>query len=165
LIKEVLKEAFINLINQHQGLIFKVCNMYCRHDEDREDLFQDILLQLWRSYATFKSDSKVSTWMYRVALNTAISRLRKHKNGTSTEALNDEAFKIEAVNDEESVARSRLMYAAIERLTDVERGITMLYMDNHSYREIAEIMGISESNVGYKINQIKSKLKNLVNPQ
>jgi RNA polymerase sigma-70 factor (ECF subfamily) len=139
--------------------------MYCIHQEDREDLFQDILLQLWRSYASFKNDAKVSTWMYRVALNTAISRLRKHKNGKPTEALNDEAFKIEAVNDEESVARSRLMYAAIERLTDVERGITMLYMDNHSYREIAEIMGISESNVGYKINQIKLKLKNLVKPQ
>ncbi len=160
-----MKEAFINLINQHQSLIFKVCNMYCNQDEDKEGLFQDILLQLWRAYPTFNSGVKVTTWMYRVALNTAILRLRKHKSGSSTETLTDEAFKIEAVNDEESVARSKLMYAAIERLTDVERAITMPYMDNHSYREIAEITGIIESNVGYKINQIKLKLKNLVNPE
>ncbi len=160
-----MKEAFISLINQHQGLIFKVCNMYCSQGEDKEDLFQDIVLQLWRAYPKFNNGAKVTTWMYRVALNTAISRLRKHKTSSSTETLTDEAFKIEAVNDEESVARSKLMYAAIERLTDVERAITMLYMDNHSYREIAEITGITESNVGYKINQIKLKLKNLVNPE
>ncbi|WP_342644547.1 sigma-70 family RNA polymerase sigma factor [Mucilaginibacter sp. CSA2-8R] len=160
-----MKEAFVNLITQHQGLIFKVCNMYCRQGEDKEDLFQDILLQLWRAYPSFNNGAKITTWMYRVALNTAISRLRKHKTNQPTERLNDEAFKIEMVNDEESVARSTLMYAAIKQLTDIERAITMLYMDNYSYREIAEITGITESNVGYKINQIKLKLKNLVNPK
>ena|ERR1700748_3331798 len=135
--------------------------MYCNSKEDKEDLFQDIVVQLWRSYPSFKGDAKVSTWMYRVAINNAITRLRKEAKREKFSGLNDEAF--EVVAEENHVdQKAMMMYAAIKKLTEIERALTMLYLDNCSYREIAEIMGLSETNVGFKLNKIKAKLKSLV---
>ena len=134
--------------------------MYCSHDEDREDLFQDVVLQLWRSFPSFSNASKVSTWMYRIALNVAITRLRKESKKARPQELDDEAFNIpeEPFDDE----KAKTMHHAIQLLTDVEKAIIMLYMDDYSYREIGEVVGVSESNVGFKLNQIKHKLKSLV---
>jgi RNA polymerase sigma factor (sigma-70 family) len=135
--------------------------MYCNSKEDKEDLFQDIVLQLWRAYPSFKGDAKVSTWMYRIAINNAITRLRKETKREKFTGLNDEAFDVVAQEnpiDEKAI----IMYEAIKRLTEVERALSMLYLDNCSYKEIAEIMGLSITNVGFKLNRIKAKLRSLV---
>jgi RNA polymerase sigma-70 factor, ECF subfamily len=137
--------------------------MYCNSREDREDLFQDIVLQLWRAYGSFNGDSKVSTWIYRVALNTAITRLRKETKREKFAGLDDNAFEVPAVDNKAENEQVLQMYEAIKKLSDVERAITMLYMDDYSYREIAEVMGLSESNIGFNLNKIRTKLKTLVN--
>ena len=137
--------------------------MYCGHPADREDLHQDIVLQLWRAYPAFKGASKVSTWIYRIALNTALMRMRKESKKEKNLSLNEEASGIqtEAVSDQEE--KRHLLAGAIEQLSEVEKAIMILYVEEHAYKEIAEIMGISESNVGIKLNRIKAKLKNRVN--
>ena len=136
--------------------------MYCNNKEDKEDLFQDIVLQLWRSYSAFKGDSKVSTWMYRIAINNAITRLRKETRREKFTGLDDEAFCIAAVDNtpDENIAK---MYEAIKKLSEVERAITILYMDDYSYKEMAEILGLSESNVGFKLNKIRTRLRTFLN--
>lgn len=135
--------------------------MYCNSKEDKEDLFQDIVLQLWRAYPSFKGDAKVSTWMYRIAINNAITRLRKETKREKHVSLDDEAFQVTTEDDlvNENAAQ---MYEAIKKLSEVEKALTMLYMDDCSYKEIAEITGLSESNIGFKLNKIKTKLRSLV---
>lgn len=137
--------------------------MYCNGREDREDLFQDIILQLWRAYGSFNGDSKISTWIYRIALNTAITRLRKETKREKFAGLDDNVFEIAATDNKEENEQVLQMYEAIKKLSEVERAITMLYMDDYSYREIAEVIGLSESNVGFNLNKIRSKLKTMVN--
>jgi RNA polymerase sigma-70 factor (ECF subfamily) len=135
--------------------------MYCNGVEDKEDLFQDIVLQLWKAYPSYRGDSKISTWIYRLAINNAITRLRKVKRQKNFDALGEEAFAVPAMNDQPD-EKLTLLYEAIKLLSDVERALTMLYLDSLSYKEIAEIMGITESNVGFKLNKIKTKLRTLV---
>lgn len=138
--------------------------MYCNDNEDAEDLFQDILFQLWKSWPTFNSESKVSTWMYRIGLNTAITRLRKNKQKPLFQSLtlaqhsipNDSSQRLDILFDEE-------LQNAIASLNKMDKGIVMLYLDEKSYKEIAEIMGLTESNVGVKINRIKEKLRKTIN--
>jgi RNA polymerase sigma factor (sigma-70 family) len=157
-----LKEDFLKLIEANQGIIFKVCNMYCSNQEDKEDLFQDILMNLWRSFPNYKQEAKISTWMYRIALNIAITRLRKETRRRPFEALGDEALQISSADINYLDEQSALMYQAIKQLSEIERAITMLYLENCSYKEMAEVTGLSESNIGFKLNQIKAKLKMLV---
>ncbi|MBS0031250.1 RNA polymerase sigma factor [Chitinophaga sp. 22321] len=158
-----MKEQFILLINNNQGLILKVCNMYCNSREDKEDLFQDIVLQLWRAYGSFNGDSKVSTWIFRIALNNAITRRRKETKREKFVDLDNNAFEIAAIDNKEENERVLKMYEAIKKLPEVDRAIIMLYMDDYSYKEIAGVMGLSESNVGFKLNKIRTKLTINVN--
>lgn len=137
--------------------------MYCNSREDREDLFQDIVLQLWKAYGSFNGDSKVSTWIYRIALNNAITQLRKETKREKFAGLDDHAFDIAATDHKEENEQVLQMYNAIKKLPEVERAITMLYMDDYSYKEIAEVMGLSESNIGFKLSKIRTKLRTTVN--
>ncbi len=133
--------------------------MYCDKEECRQDLFQDILVQLWQSFPTFNKQSKFSTWMYRVALNTAIAQFRKDKKN------NEDTFPEIPVNipEEESYKekedRRELVQRAINKLSKAEKAIIVLYMDDYTYEEISEIAGITMSNVGVKIKRIKTKLQ------
>jgi RNA polymerase sigma-70 factor (ECF subfamily) len=139
--------------------------MYCDDRDDSEDLFQEIVLQLWKSYSGFKGEAKISTWMYRVALNTAITRLRKTKRRPDNQRLDNDNFNIaEVANNRLDIQFSVELQQAINMLNRFDRALMMLYLDEKSYSEIAEIMGISESNVGVKINRIKNKLKSMLNP-
>lgn len=155
-----MKQEFIALIEKHKGLISKVCNMYTVNAEDRKDLFQDIVVQLWRSYPAFSNASKVSTWMYKIALNVSITHVRKQSRMRRYENLDDEALNL--ADEQPDVEKAQILHAAIELLTGVEKAIIVLYMDDCSYKEIAEVIGISESNVGFKLNRIKNKLKEMV---
>ena len=133
--------------------------MYCTNEDCKKDLFQDILLQLWKSYPTYNGQSKFSSWMYRVALNTAISQFRKEKKGDINFIRELPVNIITDENFNEQQERSKILYEAIGKLNKGEKSIIILYMDDYPYEEIADIIGISVSNVGVKINRIKSKLQ------
>ena len=158
-----MEADFINMINNNRALIFKVCNLYCRDPESRKDLFQEVVLQLWKSFPGFRKESTSSTWIYKVAINTAISNLRKESRKPEKQSLQLPDFEIpdpqlnEQVNDQ-----WEMLKLAIEKLTEIEKAILLLYLDEKSYDEMSEIMGISSSNVGARLNRIKTKLIKLV---
>lgn len=157
------EKYFINLINEHQGLIHKVCMMYEANREVRNDLFQEVVLQLWKSFHTFRGDAKITTWMYRIALNTAISGLRKQGRKIQTQDLNDYHLNIsdrEPDNQEENFER---LQWAIRKLSEIERAMIMMALDEVPYEEIAETIGITQNNVRVRMNRIREKLRKLMN--
>lgn len=156
----MLEQQFIQTIKQHQGILHKVCRIYCNTVMEREDLFQEIVLQLWRSFPTFRNESKITTWMYRIALNTAISGLRK-KRVPTTEL---EAVSYQIKDEKEDYLEDKLvqLYKAINYLSDIEKSIVLLYLEDKPYDEIAEIIGISANYVAVKMNRIKEKLRTLL---
>ena len=143
-------------------MLYKVCRMYCFTEPDRQDLFQEIVIQLWRSYPGFRGEAKFSTWLYRIALNTAISGLRKqHRLITPTdpEQLPTELQDIQYPAEKDEQLQQ--LYAAIEKLTEVEKALTMLYLEDKTYLEMEEILGISQNNLRVKMNRIKEKLRKI----
>lgn len=154
------EQAFLTLISANQGIIHKVCRLYRDGQEDREDLFQEITYQLWKAFPTFKGTAKASTWMYRIALNTAIASFRrKHLRTEYHPVLPDLAEEV----DEELAYRQERLFAAFRQLEDGEKAIITLYLEDMSYRQIAEVTGISENNVGVKLSRIKNKIQKLLN--
>ncbi|NBB20685.1 sigma-70 family RNA polymerase sigma factor [Runella sp. CRIBMP] len=152
--------AFLTLMAEHQGIIHKICRLYRDSREDREDLFQEITFQLWKSFPSFKGNSLISTWLYRIALNTAIASYRKEKPTIDyVETLPEFA---EELQNEELILRQERLLTAIKQLSESEKAIIALYLDDLSYLQIAEILGISENNVGVKINRIKTKIQQLL---
>lgn len=143
-------------------MLHKVCNLYCDTEYDKQDLFQEIVIQLWRAYPRFRGDSKFSTWLYRIALNTAISDLRKQKNlikSVEPDLLPTEIQDIQYNKEkEEKLAQ---LYKAIHQLPEIERGIVMLYLEDKSYEEMEDILGINQNNLRVKMNRIKEKLRKL----
>ncbi|WP_417431044.1 RNA polymerase sigma factor [Halpernia sp.] len=156
------EQEFSQLINENQGLIIKVSRLYTNTLEDEEDLFQEIVLQLWRSYDTFKGQSKISTWMYRVALNTAITIFRKKKKSPETDELQDFHQKNILEDDNEKQLQISALYRNIKLLPKIERAIVTMYLDDLPYRDIAENLGISEVNARVKMNRLKKVLKELM---
>jgi RNA polymerase sigma-70 factor (ECF subfamily) len=155
-----MKERFLEEVFQHQALIHKVCRMYRDTAEDREDLFQEITYQLWKAYPHFQGKSKISTWMYRIGLNTAMATFRKPKVDLSfTEAVPENTMSSETDADH---AREEILFAAIRRLDEDERAIIALYLEEMSYAEIADITGLSENNIGVRLNRIRKKIKELL---
>ena len=157
-----IQEEFIRLVDEHRGMLYKVCRLYCFTEVDRQDLFQEIVIQLWRSWPAFRREAKYSTRLYRIAQNTAISGLRRqHRLITPTdpEQLPTELQDIQYSADKEE--QLQLLYAAIDRLTEVEKALTMLYLEDRSYQEMEEILGISQNNLRVKMNRIKDKLRKI----
>ena len=156
-----MEKEFINLINDHRALIFKVCNIYCHETETRRDMFQEVVLQLWRSFPGFKRESSNSTWIYKVALNTAISNFRKETKRVGKSSITALEFEIHDMSfDPDSLDNS--LQQAINKLNDLEKAIIMLYLDENSYEEMSEILGLSTSNIGVRINRIKKKLTKIL---
>ncbi len=155
------KKAFSELIQKNQAIIHKITRVYENGWADREDLFQEICLQLWKSYPNFREEAQFSTWMYRVALNTAISNIRKSKNSISFEPLRD----TDRISDEKSDEKEKLklLYHAISKLNRIDKAIILLWLEEKNYEEIASIMGTSKTNVSVKLVRIKRKLEELVN--
>ena len=156
------EREFTALIKEHQGLILKVSRLYTHSQEDEEDLFQEIVLQLWRSYDSFKGDSKITTWMYRVALNTAITLFRKKTRSPATNELSELHYQDIISDDDEQQQQIALLYKVIKMLPNVERAIAMMYLDDVPYRDISQNLGISEVNARVKMNRLKKTLKELM---
>ncbi len=158
-----MEKEFIEIIQKNQGIIHKVCNIYCDVREDRNDLFQEIVAQLWKSYPSFRKESKFSTWMYRVALNTAITSFKKTKRRPDQNRLTSDNFQIidEGYNTE-TEDNIKQLHRAVAQLTGIEKSIVLLYFENKKYEEIAEITGITQNYVRVKMNRIKKKLKKLM---
>lgn len=152
-------KVFVELLAKHQNIIHKVCFMYMQHANDREDLFQEISLQAWKSFSSFKNQSQFSTWLYRVALNTAITFFKKENRKRQLIITNDEVFSDQSEEPNLAEEQTAFMYKAISNLGDVDKALVMLYIDDYSYNEIAEILGISANHVAVKMNRIKSRLK------
>ena len=160
--KHELEKRFEEQIKQHEPLLYKVCHTYAYTEADREDLFQEIVIQVWKAYPHFKGDAKFSTWMYRVAINTAINGLRKRKiSVTSHEPEKLSADVSDDNRSQEEEEQFQQLYKAIEQLNQVEKAIVMLYMEDYSYAEMEEILGIGQGNLRVKMNRIKDKLRQL----
>ena len=152
-------ELFLSVINANKGIIYKVANSYCRESENRNDLVQEIILHLWKSFGSYNDQYKHSTWIYRIALNVAISFYRKDKKDLSaplTESIIALAKEEEPAEIEENI---RLLHLFINELDDLNKALVLLYLDDKSQKEMAEVLGISETNVATKISRIKEKLK------
>lgn len=155
-----LEDSFVTLISNNENLIYKICNIYGDNEADREDLKQEIVIQLWKSYPKFRKESKVQTWMYKVALNTALYYKKKKKIST-TGLSNNEITEDDAnLRIEEQLEE---LYKAIRKLKNIDRAIILLYLEKKSYLQISEIVGLSEKNISVKLVRIREKLKNTVN--
>jgi RNA polymerase sigma factor, sigma-70 family len=154
-------EIFLAVIQQNKGIIYKVANSYCRNPEERQDLFQEIVVQLWQAFKTYNSSFKHSTWIYRISLNVAISFYRKeNRRRHISNPLPDGILALkENPMDDEREGDLNLLQQAIAQLRELDRALMLLYLDEKSYREIAQIMGISESNVATKVGRIKIVLR------
>ena len=157
------KSRFLELVEQNQDIVHKICSLYASNVDDRRDLSQEIVCQLWKSFQSFRGDSKFTTWMYRVALNTALLNVRRNRRRVRTESLGDHHGEIHSptIRQEEHGKISRL-YEAISQLHQFDRAIILLYLEQLSYRDISEVIGISESNVSVRLVRIKKKLKELL---
>jgi RNA polymerase sigma factor (sigma-70 family) len=156
------RDAFVLLLQRHRGIMFKVANSYCRSAEDRADLTQEIAAQLWRAWPAYDPARSVTTWMYRVALNVAISHLRStgQRHGHAV-PLDEDAHDLADPNtaDHEAEQQLRLLQRFIARQAPLDRALLLLYLDERPQREIAEILGISETNVSTKIGRLKQRIR------
>ncbi|CAL2076554.1 RNA polymerase sigma factor [Tenacibaculum sp. 190524A05c] len=162
---ESLEDKFLNDFESNQNIVHKICRIYTTNSNDHNDLFQEITIQVWKNYSKFRGDAKFSTWMYRVALNTAISLYRKSTKSVKTQDISDIAFKIKSVDYDDTEERQlKSLYKAIQNLNDIDKALVFLYLEDKSYRDISETLGISEVNARVKMNRAKDKLKKILNP-
>jgi len=159
------EKKFTNLIKENQGLIHKVCLLYEHDPEIRNDLFQEIVLQLWKSFSSFRGEAKITTWMYRIALNTAISGFRKQRRNIKTEDIRQSHFNIsDSSSRDEREEDVKKLHWAIRQLSEIERAMIMMALEEIPYDEIAETIGITQNNVRVRMNRIREKLKALMCP-
>lgn len=155
------QDPFLQLIQDNKALIFKICHAYCPVPADREDLVQEVVLTLWKGRARFQPDHKFSTWLYRVALNVAISYYRKKKKAMQDVPLSDthldQSFYDTGQVEEEE--KHQLLQREIAALKELDKALIILYLEDKSYKEIAEIIGITETNVATRLSRIKEKIK------
>mgnify|MGYP001462564740 FL=1 len=157
-----LEQEFLSKIEKHQGIIYKVSRMYMDNEVDQEDLYQEIVYQLWKSYKSFKGDSQFSTWMYRVSLNTAISFFKKEKKQKEIEDKLKIQDNTEAMETNENPDKLDFLYKAINQLNDVDKALIFLYLEGLSHKEIGKNLGISEGNARVRLNRIKTKLEKTI---
>jgi RNA polymerase sigma-70 factor (ECF subfamily) len=155
-----MEKQFLRVIHDHQKIVYKVCRVYRDNREDQEDLFQEIVYQLWKSYPGFKGESKVSSWIYRIALNTAIAVYRKSK--ISIYYYEQFPEHIHPSNENAISENEERLFWALRKLNDSEKAVISLYLEDFNYQEIAAITGLSESNVGVRLNRIKNKLREIL---
>ncbi|WP_298764560.1 RNA polymerase sigma factor [uncultured Polaribacter sp.] len=160
-----LETNFLADFDANQNIAHKICRLYTTNQSAHNDLFQEITIQVWKNYPKFRGDSKFSTWMYRVALNTAISLYRKSTRQIKTQDFDAVSFKIKATDyDDTEELQLKALYKAVHQLNDIEKALIFLYLEDKPYKEISETLGISSVNARVKMNRAKEKLKNILNP-
>ena len=160
-----LEHRFVKLLEANQNIVHKICRLYTNDKDAHDDLFQEITIQLWRAFPKFRGDSKFSTWMYRVALNTAITLYRKSSRRIKTQDFSEVSFKIKSIDyDDTKDQQLRALYGGIRELNDIEKALIFLYLEDKPYKEIAKTLGISEVNARVKMNRSKEKLRKILNP-
>ncbi len=154
-------QAFTKLIKENKGIVYKICNTYCADKKDRDDLAQEIIYNLWKSFNSYNDEFKFSTWMYRIALNVAISFYRQEKKFKNHDSISEGLIVFEESPEDKNETENnlRLLQGFIDELKEIDKAIILLYLDDKSHREIAEITGFTETNVATKINRIKDKLR------
>ena len=155
-------KTFLLLINECEGILQKVCKLYFDSLTDREDVYQDILLNAWKSYPAFKGESKFSTWLYRVALNTAFTKLKKKTKITVLHDISGNVLEIPFEERSDKQAEVTMLYAALHQLGQLDKTIAFLYLDQLSYKEIAAITGLPEKSIGVRISRVKEKIKKIL---
>jgi RNA polymerase sigma-70 factor (ECF subfamily) len=155
------KDEFLKRLDEHKLIIYKICNSYCKNTSDRDDVAQEITYQLWKSYNHFNGSVKFSTWMYRVALNVAITFYRKTKTSEAIIQLTEADTETEDNREDNSELEENknLLQQFINELRELDKALMILYLEEKSYSEISEILGITETNVATRISRIKDKLK------
>lgn len=162
-VNKKLEKEFVGKLETNQNIVHKICRIYANGEAAHKDLFQEITIQLWKAYPKFRGDSKFSTWMYRVALNTAITLYRKQKRRVKTQDWDQYSFKIKAEEYDDTTEQNlKLMYQAIKELNDIDKALVFLYLEDKNYTEISDALGISEVNARVKMNRVKKKLKELL---
>ena len=159
--KEIEKE-FLGMIEEQKRTIYKVCYMYANDQDDLNDLFQETVLNLWKGFPKYRGDSTFNTWVYRIAMNTCITFLRRSNTRLQTVPMTAQMAGC-LVTDEETEARLKELYTLINQLGKLERALILLWLEERNYQEMADILGISKVNVGVKLNRIREKLKRMSN--
>jgi RNA polymerase sigma-70 factor (ECF subfamily) len=145
------EKKFLRLISEHEGLIHKICHVYAADALAKQDLFQEIVIQLWKSFENFRNESKISTWMYRVALNTALTEKRRNKTKVSISFLGSlKDDKAQESNMDANEENLNLLFSAISKLTEVEKAVVMLYLDDKSYEDMEDVLGINQGTLRVK---------------
>ena len=153
-------QLYLDILEKHKGIVFKVARSYCSNEFDREDLVQEILAQIWRSLDTYNDAFKVTTWMYRVALNVAISFYRKDKSAAYKHTeIEDRLLTYDMVQESENEQNLSALYTFINELNDIDKAVLLMYLEGENQAEIAANLNITISNVSTKISRIKQKLK------
>ena len=156
------EKAFLEIIGKHERIIHKICHAYGSDASAKQDLFQEIILQLWKSFSSFRNESKISTWIYRIALNTAFTHHRRSKSKVNLSFFgvfeDDKAEESEGGDYQENLT---LLYAAIAKLSEIEKAIVMLYLDDKSYEEMQEVLGINQGALRVKMTRIKEKMREI----
>lgn len=163
--KKDLEHSFVTQLEANQNIVHKICRLYTNSRDQHNDLFQEITIQLWRAFPKFRGEAKFSTWMYRVALNTAITLYRKSKRQVQTRDYEGISFKISSEEYDDTIEEQlKLMYSAVKDLNDIDKALVFLYLEGKNYRDISETLGITEVNARVKMNRIKEKLRKVLNP-
>jgi len=157
-----IEEAFTTTIKDNEKLIYKIARLYTNNTQDQDDLFQEIVIQIWTAYGKFKHDSKISTWVYRIAMNTAITGLRRRKKYINWIPIDRTVLNHSEIELDEQNDKLEFLWQCIKELNEMDKGIILLYLENKNYNEIAEAIGVSETNVGTRISRIKQKIRSKV---
>lgn len=153
---ELKKQNFIQIINENKGAIRSLCKVYFASNEDQKDAFQDIILQLWKSFTTFRGASKISTWIYRVSLNSILNKIRKEKKSVTAEPIDSPHLYISNAKADDHV---ELLAIILRSLKDIDKAIVVLYLEGYTNKEIAEMLKMTATNVSTRFNRLKSQLK------
>jgi RNA polymerase sigma factor (sigma-70 family) len=159
------EQEFLNRIESHKGILYKVSKMYMDNSDDQEDLFQEIVCQLWKSYESFRNESQFSTWMYRVAVNTAIVFLKKEKRKVDRYEIASENVKEDEGDSHIKESQLDHFYKAVQKLEKIDKAIIFYQLEGFSHKEIGDNLGISEGNARVKLNRAKEKLKEIIKKQ
>ena len=158
------EDKFIEVLQNNQGIVRKVANTYCKNTTDRDDLIQEITIQLWKSWNRYNSQFKVSTWIYKISLNVAISFYRRtYRRNSIHQSVNDDSKFAEITEDTNLSENIKSLYHHISQLDEFNKALILLYLDKYDHEEIASTLGISKTNVATKISRIKQQLKQKFN--